>query len=452
MTALVRNLATMTRVGLLAPGSAGTAKAVAQLGDRGAHPQGARPPDRAPGGAAHLRGGSRRARRAHLDAGAARSSTRSTPRSTRRSSNVEPTGKRLLLALDVSGSMTRRLGRRRAGPDAARRVGGAGARDGGDRDAVRVVGFYAGQRRLPQARPQAAGAATADGITPLAISPRQRLDDAVRTVRDLPFGGTDCALPMLYALDARAGGRHVRDLHRLARPGRATSTRPRRSRDYRRASGIDARLVVVGMVSNGFTIADPNDAGMLDVVGFDTATPQLITDFARGARSERRLPAAAGRGVRGAPLGPRSAGRRAPAIFVRRLGRLGRYGDLALLVRLLVGELHQHRRRAVAIWSNAESFRLLDRVAGLVVAAVVGLAGRAAVDRRLLGGLDPLGAGEQAAGRSAAVDERPVVRAPVERRRLGGEPLRVERSRRRLLDLAPSPPARPVPVSEPSPS
>src|SRR5207249_1997566 len=34
MTALVRNLATMTRVGALAPGSAGTAKVVTQLGDR----------------------------------------------------------------------------------------------------------------------------------------------------------------------------------------------------------------------------------------------------------------------------------------------------------------------------------------------------------------------------------------------------------------------------------
>ena len=53
-------------------------------------------------------------------------------------------------------------------------------------------------------------------------------------------------------------------------------------RDYRRASGIDARLVVVGMVANGFSIADPADPGMLDVVGFDTATPQLISDFARG--------------------------------------------------------------------------------------------------------------------------------------------------------------------------
>jgi 60 kDa SS-A/Ro ribonucleoprotein len=46
--------------------------------------------------------------------------------------------------------------------------------------------------------------------------------------------------------------------------------------------GIPAQLVVVGMVANRFTIADPDDAGMLDVVGMDTATPQVITDFARG--------------------------------------------------------------------------------------------------------------------------------------------------------------------------
>jgi 60 kDa SS-A/Ro ribonucleoprotein len=36
------------------------------------------------------------------------------------------------------------------------------------------------------------------------------------------------------------------------------------------------------MVSNGFTIADPNDTGMMDVVGFDTATPALISEFVAG--------------------------------------------------------------------------------------------------------------------------------------------------------------------------
>ncbi|HQZ30116.1 MAG TPA: hypothetical protein PK648_18365, partial [Verrucomicrobiales bacterium] len=33
-------------------------------------------------------------------------------------------------------------------------------------------------------------------LKPLAISPRQRLDDALRVVDAMPFGATDCALPM----------------------------------------------------------------------------------------------------------------------------------------------------------------------------------------------------------------------------------------------------------------
>ena len=49
---------------------------------------------------------------------------------------------------------------------------------------------------------------------------------------------------------------------------------------YRERTGIPAKLIVVGMVSNGFSIADPNDGGMLDVVGFDTAVPQIMADFA----------------------------------------------------------------------------------------------------------------------------------------------------------------------------
>lgn len=54
------------------------------------------------------------------------------------------------------------------------------------------------------------------------------------------------------------------------------------ARRYRDASGIPAKLIVVGMVSNGFSIADPNDGGMMDVVGFDTAAPAMMADFIRG--------------------------------------------------------------------------------------------------------------------------------------------------------------------------
>jgi 60 kDa SS-A/Ro ribonucleoprotein len=58
-------------------------------------------------------------------------------------------------------------------------------------------------------------------------------------------------------------------------------------RDYRQRMGIPAKLVVVEMVSNGFTIADPDDAGMLDVVGCDTSTPTVISDFGKTQSRER---------------------------------------------------------------------------------------------------------------------------------------------------------------------
>ena len=49
---------------------------------------------------------------------------------------------------------------------------------------------------------------------------------------------------------------------------------------YRQKTGIPAKQVVVGMTSNGFTIADPKVAGMMDVVGFNPITPQAINEFA----------------------------------------------------------------------------------------------------------------------------------------------------------------------------
>src|SRR5918995_145398 len=156
-------------------------------------------------------------------------------------------------------------------------------RCGCTRRAVRFAAATAGRRRgrCSQRFGGMWGGGHAE-LTRLAISPRQRLTDAIKVVSDLPFGGTDCALPMLYAqakekeidtfviyTDSETWAGDIHPVDAL--------------RDYRRASGIDARLVVVGMVSNGFSIADPADPGMLDVVGFDTATPQLISDFARGA-------------------------------------------------------------------------------------------------------------------------------------------------------------------------
>jgi len=50
---------------------------------------------------------------------------------------------------------------------------------------------------------------------------------------------------------------------------------------YREKMGINAKLVVCGVTATNFTIADPNDPGMLDVVGFDSAVPMLIDQFSK---------------------------------------------------------------------------------------------------------------------------------------------------------------------------
>jgi 60 kDa SS-A/Ro ribonucleoprotein len=41
----------------------------------------------------------------------------------------------------------------------------------------------------------------------------------------------------------------------------------------------DAKLAVMGMTATEFTIADPNDRGMMDLVGLDAAIPELLRAF-----------------------------------------------------------------------------------------------------------------------------------------------------------------------------
>lgn len=274
MTALIRNLATLTRVGLLQPFSASLAKVTAQLTDE-ARLRKARVHPLTVLSALRTYAQGRGERGKHTWAPVAQVVDALDRAFYLSFGNVVPSGKRCVLALDVSGSMCTPV----AG------VPGLSARDASAAMALvtaatepqhTVVGFTAGSSGYGGRW----GGGT-PGLTPLAISPRQRLSDAVAAVSSLPFGGTDCALPMLWATKTQVEAdlfvvyTDSETWHGEVHPAEAL-------RAYREKTGIDAKLVVVGMTSNGFTIADPDDAGMLDVVGFDTATPQLISDFARG--------------------------------------------------------------------------------------------------------------------------------------------------------------------------
>jgi 60 kDa SS-A/Ro ribonucleoprotein len=271
LTALIRNLATLTRVGLLAPGSDATAAVTARLADGEAlrkarvHPVQVLSALRTYAAGRGFRGKHAWQPVAQvvdaLDAAfylAFRA--------------VEPSGKRMMLALDVSGSMMapvhglEQLTCREASAAMALVTAAVEPRH-------LFTAFTAGDR--PSMHP---GFST--GLSTLAISPRQRLDDVLSATAGLSFGGTDCALPML---EARKRGWEV-DVFVIYTDNEtwAGDVHPAQAlRQYRDATGIAAKLVVVGMASNGFTIADPSDAGMLDVVGFDAATPALIGDFAR---------------------------------------------------------------------------------------------------------------------------------------------------------------------------
>jgi 60 kDa SS-A/Ro ribonucleoprotein len=279
LTAMIRNLATMTRVGVVAPASSGTATVVARLGDAArirrarVHPIALLAALRTYAAGRGARGRNQwNAVREIVDALDAAFYTAF--------ENVEPTGKRLLLALDVSASMT--CGTVAGVPGLTPRDASAALAlvTAATEQQYEIVGFFAGTGGYKK-RGSRMYAGHTDGLTPLPVSPRQRLEDAVKAVADLPFGGTDCALPMLYA---QALEREV-DTFVIYTDSEtwAGDVHPVQAlKDYRQASGIDARLVVVGLVSNGFSIADPTDPEMLDVVGFDTSTPQLISDFARG--------------------------------------------------------------------------------------------------------------------------------------------------------------------------
>lgn len=115
------------------------------------------------------------------------------------------------------------------------------------------------------------------------ISPRQRLDDVLKASKALAqfMGGTDCAQPMLSALKEK---RKV-DVFVVYTDSEtwAGQTHPTQAlQQYRREVNPNAKLIVVGLVANSFTIADPKDAGMLDVCGFDSSAPAIMSMFAAG--------------------------------------------------------------------------------------------------------------------------------------------------------------------------
>lgn len=268
LTAMVRNLATMTRVGLVKPGSEAVATIVERLGNREqlqrarVHPVAILIAQLTYAAGHGLRG-------RHTWSPVAQIIDALDDAFHAAFVNVEPTGKRITLAIDISPSMG---GGSIAGiPGFTPRMGAA---------AMALV-TAAVEPRYDCVAFAGAGGYGGRGIEPFPISGKQRLADVIRSASAISsrFTSTDCALPMI---DAHARKDMEIDAFVIYTDNETWSggVHPAQALvDYRRASGRPSKLAVVGMVSNRISIADPLDAGMLDFVGFDASTPAVLSDF-----------------------------------------------------------------------------------------------------------------------------------------------------------------------------
>lgn len=176
--------------------------------------------------------------------------------------NVEGAGKKTLLAVDVSLSMT--------WPDSTP-VEGLSARD--------VAAAFA--MVLQKGEPQSAIMGFSSQFVQLPIHPSMRLDGVLNTMANLPHGSTDISLPIRRALqqnwvvetfviitdnETHNGVQHVFQA----------------LEEYRRKTGIPAKLVVLSTTATPFTVANPSDPGMLDIVGFSPDVTKLVAEFSRG--------------------------------------------------------------------------------------------------------------------------------------------------------------------------
>lgn len=258
MTALIRNLATLTRIGLLQPLGAATKKAVAAITNAEAI----------------------RKARVHPVAVLIALRTYASGRGVKSDKTwepvaqivdaldeafyagfnfLEPTGKNHLLGIDVSGSM----GDACAGSPMT-------CCEGATAMAMAIMrteknsfacGFNCGMQKLP-------------------ITSKTRLDDALRHTRNINGGGTDCSLPMVWATQNNIEV----DQFVVITDNETYAGRYHPAQElvkYRQKTGRPAKLCVIGMTATNFTIADPSDAGMLDVAGFSTDVPVVLAEFAK---------------------------------------------------------------------------------------------------------------------------------------------------------------------------
>lgn len=280
LTAMIRNLATMTRVGLLAPLSVATKTVTDRLSSQDAlrkarvHPMSVLIALKTYA-SGHGQRGQNTWRPNEKVCDALDSAFYLAFKA------IEPAGKRFVLALDVSGSMD---GGTVAGSDGLTPRIASSAMSlitAATESQTTTIAFSSGSSGRNSWYSSKRSNDELDGVSEVDISPRDRLDTVVKKSANLSvgMGSTMIALPFMWAQAKKVQA----DVFVIYTDNEVNcGIHPVQAlKNYRKATGINAKLIVVGVTSTQFSVADPNDAGMMDVVGFDSSAPALMSDFAR---------------------------------------------------------------------------------------------------------------------------------------------------------------------------
>ncbi len=176
---------------------------------------------------------------------------------------VEATGKNIMLALDVSGSMNSKVMH--------------GATQLTCREAATVMAMVTARRE-----PNSAIFGFDHQFKDLKITAHDTLASACQKTYSRNFGTTNCSLPMQQAIDMK----WAVDAFAVYTDNETNQGRNHPSQalvNYRnKMNKPQAKLISVGLAENDISIADPKDPGMLDVVGFDASAPAFISAFIDG--------------------------------------------------------------------------------------------------------------------------------------------------------------------------
>lgn len=199
---------------------------------------------------------------------------------------IEPTGKRIFHAIDGSGSMTMQMSCLPCMTSCEAVTTLAMVFSRTESSETQTFALFSSQNQYNSKYTSHNSRLGSNiGFKKISITPDSRLSDATEITRLSDFGNTDCSLPMLKAIEEyneSNGEKGKYDAFIVYTDNETWAGHVKPSialQKYRAITNIPAKLIVVATTATKYSIADPTDNGMLDIVGFDTNAPRIIHDF-----------------------------------------------------------------------------------------------------------------------------------------------------------------------------